>query len=149
MIECRRRLLPSRQRLAFHRRRFCYKVNSMLAPVLWVDYLSGNTDSDRTGSFDTLYATNHKSYGYMNRFIAVPKHNGGGGLLDLAVKNKTAMVGGSLEVALHEFLLANEDSAGRKGPIGLEADVIFTVPVHPNVKVQEGRRRPIRSSPSP
>ncbi|MCK5691004.1 alginate export family protein, partial [Myxococcota bacterium] len=51
-----------------------YKVSNILQPMLWVDYVSGDTDhtDDVNGSFDTLFATNHKFYGFQDRFLNVP-----------------------------------------------------------------------------
>ena len=48
------------------------------------DVVSG--DADGTDSvirtFDTLYATNHKFYGHVDRYLALPLHTGGQGLID-------------------------------------------------------------------
>ena len=56
--------------------------------TLWLDYLSGTEPgSDEVGVFETLFATNHKFYGFMDRFLAIPAHTRGGGLVDLAIKN--------------------------------------------------------------
>ncbi|MFH1863183.1 MAG: alginate export family protein [bacterium] len=50
-----------------------------------VDYLSGDDDfaDDTYKVFDTLYATNHKFYGFMDYFTNLPQHTYGRGLLDL------------------------------------------------------------------
>ncbi|MFW5738799.1 MAG: alginate export family protein [Myxococcota bacterium] len=64
--------------------------------LLWGEYLSG--DGTPEGVFDTLYATNHKFYGEMDFFLAIPANTAQLGLVD---------VGGRLgasatdEVALH------------------------------------------------
>ncbi len=52
-----------------------------------IDYLSGSEvgDSDYK-TFDTMFATNHKFYGYMDYFINVPLNVGGFGLQDIMVK---------------------------------------------------------------
>ncbi len=49
-----------------------------------VDYLSGDDDPSDTDYkvFNTLYATNHKFYGFMDYFIVIPKDTYGGGLVD-------------------------------------------------------------------
>ncbi len=48
---------------------------------LWGEYLSG--DGTKEGTFDTLFATNHKFYGEMDFFLNIPVHTGGRGLVDL------------------------------------------------------------------
>ena len=56
--------------------------------TLWYDHLSGDdTPGDgEVGSFQTLYATNHKFYGFADLFTAIPTHTAGLGLRDAAVK---------------------------------------------------------------
>jgi hypothetical protein len=51
---------------------------------LWVDYLSGDDGTDATtdNTFDTPYATNHKFYGHIDKFLNIPT----GGLADYIVK---------------------------------------------------------------
>jgi len=52
--------------------------------ALWVDYLSGDdgTDPTKDKHFTTPYATNHKFYGHVDKFLNIPT----GGLTDYAVK---------------------------------------------------------------
>ncbi len=55
---------------------------------LGVDYLSGDdnkNDSDYK-VFDTLYATNHKYYGFMDYFLNIPVHTFGLGIMDIHAK---------------------------------------------------------------
>lgn len=56
--------------------------------TLWYDYLSGDGDAadGETGVFSTLYATNHKFYGFADLFLDIPSHTAGAGLQDLALK---------------------------------------------------------------
>ncbi|MFQ5568866.1 MAG: alginate export family protein [Rhodothermales bacterium] len=88
-------------------------AGTTLAPTFsaGIDYLSGDDDPD-DGTykvFDTLYATNHKYYGFMDYFLNLPVHTAGLGLMDVhakvAVKPRTDM---SLRLAYHHFQ-ANED----------------------------------------
>ncbi|MFC1610493.1 alginate export family protein [Myxococcota bacterium] len=125
--------------------RIGYKISDVLRPLLWVDYLSGDSDlgDDRTGAFDTLFATNHKFYGYMDRFTSLPADTRQGGLIDIAIKNKGKLGPGVLEIALHEFLLANNDVSpsiddDHSPLVGAEADVVYTVPLHELVKLHAG-----------
>jgi len=67
-----------------------FTFNTSLKPMVGagVDYLSGDDGKDATKykTFNTLYATNHKFYGYMDYFINIPKHTFGLGLMDIQVK---------------------------------------------------------------
>jgi hypothetical protein len=49
-----------------------------------VDFLSGddNLEDDKYKVFDTMYATNHKFYGYMDYFLVIPRDTYGRGLVD-------------------------------------------------------------------
>jgi hypothetical protein len=49
-----------------------------------VDIVSGDGDAtdDVIRTFDTLYATNHKFYGHIDRYLNLPVHTGGQGLID-------------------------------------------------------------------
>jgi hypothetical protein len=48
------------------------------------DVVSGDEDptDDVVRSFDTLYATNHKFYGHIDKYLALPKHAAQQGLID-------------------------------------------------------------------
>lgn len=77
--------------------------------TLWYDYLSGDDDaSDGESSvFNTLFATNHKFYGFADLFLNVPVHTGGAGLQDLALKGRfTPRDDLALSVDLHRFQAA-------------------------------------------
>ncbi len=54
------------------------------------DLLSGDKDptDDVVRTFDTLYATNHKFYGHMDAYLALPKHTRGEGLIDGQLNTK-------------------------------------------------------------
>jgi Alginate export len=55
--------------------------------TLWYDYLSGDDAATAdTEVFNTLFATNHKFYGFADVFLNIPKNTGGAGLQDMAVK---------------------------------------------------------------
>jgi hypothetical protein len=76
-----------------------------------VDYLSG--DGDLTDSkykvFDTLYATNHKYYGYMDFFLNIPRDTWGLGLMDAHARVSTvASEKTKARVAFHVFNAAEE-----------------------------------------
>ena len=94
--------------------------------TLWYDYLSGDDDlgDDETKVFDTLFATNHKFYGYADYFLNIPVHTAGRGLQDLALKVKTTLAGPGLTLALdaHTFLLA-QDTGVSTAHLGEEIDL--------------------------
>lgn len=92
--------------------------------TLWYDYLSGDDDpTDGTVKvFDTLFATNHKFYGFADYFLNIPVNTGGRGLQDIAVKgsvNPHERV--TLALDVHSFHAAK--SAGLStGHFGEELD---------------------------
>ena len=72
--------------------------------TLWYDYLSGTVPgSDEVGAFETLYATNHKFYGFADIFTDIPTHTGGRGLQDVALKASTNAGPWRLAADLHRF----------------------------------------------
>ncbi len=120
--------------------RISYELLPALTPMLWLDVLSGDTDhtDNVSGTFDTLYATNHKFYGYMDYFLNIPVSTAGGGLVDLALKNTGKVGPGKLQVALHYFRWTVEDALGRKGSIGTEADVVYHIGLIKGVSLELG-----------
>ena len=67
-----------------------YKFGGEQNPILilGIDYLSGDdnfADNDYK-AFNTLYATNHKYYGYMDYFVNLPANTNGAGLTDIHAK---------------------------------------------------------------
>ncbi len=54
------------------------------------DVVSGDKDptDDVVRTFDTLYATNHKFYGHLDAYLALPKHTRGAGLIDGQLNTK-------------------------------------------------------------
>ena len=87
---------------------FNYKLDMSLNPVLsaGVDYLSGDDGKDSTKFkvFNTLYATNHKFYGFMDYFLNIPNHTYGKGLMDIHAKASVAPCEKSIiKLAYHMF----------------------------------------------
>lgn len=78
-----------------------------------LDYLSGNSDktsSDHSQSFSTLYATNHKFYGYMDYFINIPADTKQRGLIDPYLRFGIAPYKNfKTTLDAHKFYLANEN----------------------------------------
>lgn len=84
---------------------------------LGVDQLSGDKNN-ADGSyrvFNTLYATNHKFYGFMDYFTNIPTHTSNRGLRDYMIRGKLNPQT-SLQIALdfHRFSLGNK--------VGLSSD---------------------------
>ncbi len=95
------------------------------------DMLSGQDFDDMTtfGAFHTLYATNHKYYGYMDYFLNIPAATAGMGLQDIIIQLSAAPVKGlTLGVDAHLFSTAVDpaDVSGMPesatGTIGTEID---------------------------
>ncbi len=94
--------------------------------TLWYDYLSGS-DDPATGDlkvFDTLFATNHKFYGFADIFLNIPAHTGGYGLQDLALKGTyRPHTDWTLRLDLHAFRTARQGSLSTNR-FGEEIDIV-------------------------
>jgi len=97
--------------------------------TLWYDYLSGDDDpADGTVRvFETLFATNHKFYGFADLFLNIPAHTGGLGLQDLALKG-TAQATDDIRLSLdiHTFRLAKQGTIS-SSHLGEEVDLTGTL----------------------
>ena len=64
-----------------------YVIDAPTKPAIGagIDIISGDKDAadDKYGQFNTLYATNHKFYGFMDYFTDLPAHTGNKGLMDI------------------------------------------------------------------
>lgn len=90
-----------------------------------VDYLSGD-DGEDTNTFDTMYATNHKFYGYMDYFLNIPFDTFRRGLLDLhlqfSIKPQTNTL---LKMVFHKFDAVEELQIVDSKAFGNEFDFIL------------------------
>jgi len=96
--------------------------------TVWYDLLSGDDDpaDDEVGVFETLFATNHKFYGFADLFLNIPVHTGGLGLQDLAVKTSLQVdEDWRIGVDLHSFRLA-EDGTVSTTRLAEELDLTAT-----------------------
>lgn len=96
--------------------------------TVWYDYLSGDDDptDGKTKVFDTLFATNHKFYGFYDLFLNIPVHTGGLGLQDIALKTSvTPRPEVTLGLDFHSFMLAKKGALS-SGHLGEEADLTLT-----------------------
>jgi len=96
--------------------------------TLWYDYLSGDDDlaDGKAKVFNTLFATNHKFYGFADLFLNIPVHTGGFGLQDLAVKLHWKPADGiSVGADYHSFRAA-ESNALAEAHFGDELDLTLS-----------------------
>lgn len=112
-----------------------YKISGMTL-LAGIDYISG--DDSKTGevdeAFNTLYATNHKYYGFMDYFLNLPVHTGGLGLQDIHVKlSGFKFSGHTVNVAYHMF---NADKSS--DTFGNELDITLVKKFADNVKFVGG-----------
>ncbi|MCP4152286.1 MAG: alginate export family protein [bacterium] len=107
--------------------------SSAAAPKLAVgiDYLSGDDDvsEGKYKVFDTLYATNHKYYGFMDYFLNIPVHTYGAGLMDIHA-TISAKPGAKTFAALkfHNFSAVEDlmlNSGAMSNAFGSEIDLTF------------------------
>ena len=116
------------------------ELSEDVGATLWYDYLSGDDDpgDDVVRVFDTLYATNHKFYGYMDLFLNIPLSTNNRGLQDLAVKGRFDVAEGHVFRAdLHTFRLAASDGL-ETGHIGEELDLTYGWTYAPGVTFTAG-----------
>ena len=109
-----------------------------------LDYISGNNDNtplNHSHSFSTLYATNHKFYGYMDYFTNLPVDTKQRGLVDPyfrvgLIPNKNI----TTTVDFHHFLLANKNhlSDYKKGVLGNEIDLMIDYKISSVINFQAG-----------
>ncbi|MEN8144180.1 MAG: alginate export family protein [Gemmatimonadota bacterium] len=104
-----------------------------------VDYLSGDDTplDDSFGGFNTLYATNHKFYGFMDFFLNLPRQTGDLGLVDAMVRGAVHPQAWTLRADLHRFWLAHDSPAGERG-IGTELDLTASRTLAPGLGFQAG-----------
>ncbi len=105
----------------------------------WFDYLSGSANPAKAGlhTFDTLFATNHKFYGFADFFLALPKHSEGKGLIDLALKTKAKPLKGlTVILDVHGFLPA--EPRGGAAVFGWELDTQLVWKPLPQVGILGG-----------
>jgi len=131
--------------------RFNYSLMDMPAsPSVTVgfDMLSGDdgTDATENTSFNTLFATNHKFYGYMDYFIDIPVDAYDRGLNDLVIGIKASpMEDHWIALDYHMFMTAEDyllsDGSGgttKETELGSEIDITLKHKYNSNVKFMAG-----------
>lgn len=123
-----------------------YTFNTKIKPMIGagVAYLSGDdgSDAEKYKVFNTLYATNHKFYGYMDYFLNIPNSTYGLGLMDFHVKASIVPIEKfKVALALHMFN-ANADYTLLDGNtstnFGSEMDLTLAYGYSKNVKFVGG-----------
>lgn len=113
-----------------------YGIDAPLQPLVGVfaDVLSG--DGAAGSAFDTLAATNHKFYGEMDFFLAIPKHTANLGLMDIGAKVVARRLGpAKLFVTFHQLMAATADARG-ESTFGQEIDVKIAAKVAESIGVR-------------
>jgi hypothetical protein len=101
----------------------------------WYDYLSGDDDptDNTTKVFNTLFATNHKFYGFADLFLNIPAHTADLGLQDIALKGSYAVRDDlTIGADLHIFHLAKQGLLTTKH-LGEEVDLTGRYRYSPNL----------------
>lgn len=108
--------------------------------TLWYDLLSGDQDlqDDEVKVFNTLFATNHKFYGFADLFLDIPTHTAGHGLQDAAAKaSVSATEAFTLGADMHSFRLAQRGELA-SGRLAEELDLTVRYRHSPHVTVTGG-----------
>ncbi|MBI3803740.1 MAG: alginate export family protein [Nitrospirae bacterium] len=113
--------------------RLGYRFDLPTRPMVLVGWevLSGDDSltAGHYGAFDTLYATNHLYYGYMDYFLNIPADMQGKGLRDGFVRlHVTPWERGGLALDVHQFTL--EKRIGGEKDLGTEIDLTFLAQVN-------------------
>ncbi len=101
--------------------------------TVFLDYLSGDDDNtdNKHKVFDTLFATNHKFYGFMDFFLNIPVHTDGYGIMDIGGRAQFSPLEGMLVfVDFHHFEQAVEDPQQQTKTLGNEVDVLVRYKVN-------------------
>jgi hypothetical protein len=122
-----------------------YAIDKKFTAGIGSDYLSGrdmNASSSKVTSFNPLYGTGHKFYGFMDYFFVSSAHKNVG-LWDSYINlNLKATEELSWQIALHHFEAAAKviDYSGAKAnaTLGNEVDLTFNYNVMKDVKLSGG-----------
>ncbi|NOZ04637.1 MAG: alginate export family protein [FCB group bacterium] len=100
-----------------------YKLSGF-ALSLGLDYISGDdTTTTEYESFNTMYSTNHKYYGYMDYFLNLPVHTNNLGLKDLYVTAELDPIMGVKPIATYHIFRSDQKDANGNSDFGNELDI--------------------------
>ncbi len=102
------------------------------------DQVSGDdsTTSDDE-AFNTLYATNHKYYGYMDYFLNVPVHSRGAGLRDL-ILSAGFKPADKVSVKVDYHIMSSSQEVKGQSSFGTEIDVTATYGYRKDLRIVAG-----------
>ncbi|MDH3650734.1 MAG: alginate export family protein [Saprospiraceae bacterium] len=111
-----------------------------------LDFVSGDDPKDSDyQAFNTLFATNHKFYGFMDYYLNVPVDTKNGGLQDYFVGvDVKASSTSTLKLFYHQFFLANDvinpstPEEISRGNLGGELDMVFGHKISPFASMNMG-----------
>lgn len=122
-----------------------YNLNKKIGIGMGSDYLSGNdisTSSTNISSFNPLYGTHHKFYGFMDYFYVSSPHKNVGlwdPYLNLYLNTSEKF---NSQIALHHFesaaKIVDYTGAAANSSLGNEADVTFNYAMMKDVKLSGG-----------
>jgi flagellar motor protein MotB len=115
------------------------RFSTVLAPKVGalVDVVSGTDGTGNTTAFDTLFATNHRFYGFQDLFLNLPVHTRGLGLVD--VSPTVALDEGPLSVKLFaHVMMPYAVPAEGFSLYGIEPDVVAAYTIQPGVVLEAG-----------
>ncbi len=107
--------------------------------AVWYDRLSADDPNDPdTNAFSTLFATNHKFYGFADLFLDIPAHTQGRGLEDIAVKLSARLGSGTTAALdLHRFAAVSARDLA-SGHYADELDLTGTHRLSPHLSIVGG-----------
>jgi len=125
---------------------FNFTFKGKVKPTLsaGIDYLSGddNPTDNKYKVFNTLYATNHKYYGFMDYFLNIPDNTMGLGLIDIHAKfSIMPRKKFSIKAAMHIFRSAKKfklKSGSTSNSFGTEIDITCVYKYRKNLIFQGG-----------
>ena len=102
------------------------------------DLISGDdTSTVEYEAFNTLYATNHKYYGFMDYFINVPAHTKNAGLQDIIPTVSVALLK-NLQAKVDYHMFSTTQEVSGETAIGTELDLTVTYGFRKGIKVVGG-----------
>jgi hypothetical protein len=106
---------------------------------LWFEHLSGDDDAKdgKLQGFDTLFATNHKFYGFMDLFINIPTDTGGMGLVDVGGRAFVEPWKGlTIFLDFHHFEQARKHPVTGTTTLGNELDLLARYKLNRHLSVE-------------
>ncbi|HEY8689315.1 MAG TPA: alginate export family protein [Chitinophagaceae bacterium] len=113
-------------------------IRKKIIAGIGLDYLSGNSDNTsatHSHSFSTLYATNHKFYGFMDYFTNIPADTKQRGLVDAYVRLGVPGKKVTTTVDAHYFSLPHKNNFSTNNTTGLGTETDLLVDYQPSTVI--------------